>query len=72
MRALAIASALFSVLLFTLNDALARASDPPVATVRPNGQAHAAARGVSIAVTARTAKVQARKFVTVRLPKSAT
>jgi hypothetical protein len=28
MRALAIASALFSVLLFTLNGALARASDP--------------------------------------------
>ena len=41
MRALAIACALFSVLLFTLNGALARASDPPVVVVAPSGQADA-------------------------------
>jgi hypothetical protein len=68
MRALAIASALFSVMLFTLNGALARAS----VTVGPNGQAHVAARHVSSAVTARTSRVQARKLVTVRLPRPAT
>ena len=42
MRALAIASALLSVVLFTLSGALARASDtPPVVVVGPNGQTDA-------------------------------
>jgi hypothetical protein len=59
MRALAIASALFSVLLFTLNGALARVSDRPA----QHSRAHPSAR---------TPKAQARQVVGVRLPKSAT